>query len=223
MFTGIVEERGEVLACDPTPVGASLTIRGPSVTRDTRPGDSIAVNGCCLTVVDVDADQGEFTVDVIAETLRRTSLRQARPGSPVNLERSLRADGRFSGHVVQGHVDGTGIVQDVISGRPSSDSWDEEIRWIGVPPELARYVAPKGSIAVDGVSLTVVEVRDEPLPAFSVALIPTTLQLTTLGGLRSGDLVNLEVDVMAKYVERLLQAAGTKPLSAPAHLSGSST
>lgn len=210
-----------MLACDPSPVGAFLTIRGPSVTRDARPGDSIAVNGCCLTVVEVDAARGEFTVDVIAETLRRTSLRRARPGFPVNLERSLPANGRLSGHVVQGHVDGTGTVRAVLSGRAEAragdahtatpgggtgadGSWDEEIRWITVPADLARYLAPKGSVAVDGVSLTVVEVRDEPEPAFSIALIPTTLRLTTLGELGTGDPVNLEVDVVAKYVERML-------------------
>jgi riboflavin synthase len=199
VFTGIVEERGEV--CDLVRLrdSALLTIRGPLVTGDARPGDSIAVNGCCLTVVEV-GDDGRFTADVMAETLARTTLGEARPGEAVNLERSVPVNGRLGGHIVQGHVDGSGRVL----SRQSTDRWD--LVEIGLPVELARYVAEKGSIAVDGVSLTVVDVRDGAEPAFTVALIPTTLKLTTLGLRTPGDDVNLEVDVLAKYLSRLVTA-----------------
>lgn len=204
MFTGIVEERGEVIDLHVLPAGQSqqqvsrLTVRGPIVTSDARPGDSIAVNGCCLTVVQADRQHGTFSVDVIQETLRRTSLGKVEPGTPVNLERAVKAETRLSGHLVQGHVDGTGMLLE------RQDDGGEVLLWVGVPSELAKYIAPKGSIAVEGVSLTVVDVRDRPDPAFSIALIPTTLELTTLGQVGPGDAVNLEVDVIAKYVERLL-------------------
>ncbi|GGM71262.1 riboflavin synthase subunit alpha [Longimycelium tulufanense] len=192
MFTGIVEERGEVLAVEQLPDAARLTVSGPLVTVDAKHGDSIAVNGVCLTVVDVAG--GAFTADVMAETLRRSSLAKVGAGDPVNLERAAAVGQRLGGHIVQGHVDGTGVVW----SREPAEHW--ELMRIGMPDRLARYVVEKGSIAVDGVSLTVVEVGDSE---FTVSLIPTTLELTTLGLRQPGDLVNLEVDVLAKYVERL--------------------
>jgi riboflavin synthase len=195
MFTGIVEELGEVVALERDGDSARLTVRGPLVVSDAVHGASIAVNGVCLTVVDVKDDA--FTVDVMKETLDRSSLATLGPGAPVNLERPVRPDGRLGGHIVQGHVDGVGRV---VSREPG-DRWD--VVTVEPPADLARYVVDKGSITVDGVSLTVVEARDD---AFTVALIPTTLELTTLGRRRPGDAVNLEVDVVAKYVERLLEA-----------------
>lgn len=193
MFTGIVEELGEVTAVEHGTDSARLSVRGPLVTEDATHGASIAVNGVCLTVVTVEA--GEFTVDVMRETLDRSSLGALGPGDPVNLERAMRSDGRFGGHVVQGHVDGTATVLERVPG----DRW--EVVRLTLPPELARYVVEKGSITVDGVSLTVASVDDA---TFTVSLIPTTLELTTLGSRRVGEVVNLEVDVIAKYVERLL-------------------
>jgi len=203
MFTGIVEELGEVVAVDDLGDGARLRVRGPLVTADAAPGDSLAVNGVCLTVVD--AADGTFTADVVAETLRRSNLGTLRPGSAVNLERSRPLGGRLGGHLVQGHVDGTGTV----TARTRGDH-GEQVRF-GMPPSLARYVVEKGSIAVDGVSLTVVEAGAD---SFTVSLIPTTLAATTLGRRAVGDPVNLEVDVIAKYVERLL-AHGAAPAGAP--------
>lgn len=203
MFTGIVEERGAVTDVRRNPSGVLLTVRGSLVTSDAEPGASIAVNGCCLTVVDVHPSDGTFTVDVVAETLRCTSLRDVRAGQDVNLERAVTASTRMSGHIVQGHVDGVGTILE----RRNAGG-EDEIVWFGLTPDLVRYVVPKGSIAVDGVSLTVVDVRDEPDPAFSVALIPTTLRMTTLGQKSEGDAVNLEVDVMSKYVERHLARLG---------------
>ncbi|WP_351224311.1 riboflavin synthase [Streptomyces sp. NPDC002133] len=192
MFTGIVEELGEVTAVEELGDSSRFRLRGPVVTEGAKHGDSIAVNGVCLTVVDT-AD-GEFTADVMAETLKRSSLGALDVGSRVNLERPMVADGRFGGHIVQGHVDGTGTVV----ARTPSENW--EIVRISLPAELSRYVVEKGSITVDGVSLTVVEAgRDY----FTMSLIPTTLALTTLGIKQPGDPVNLEVDVIAKYVERL--------------------
>jgi riboflavin synthase len=200
MFTGIVEELGAVVALDtadaagePRDADARLTIRGPLVTSDAALGDSIAVAGVCLTVADLDGDT--FTADVMPESLRRTALGSLDVGSPVNLERAVRADGRLGGHVVQGHVDGVGRLR----SRTPGPRWDELV--FELPKELAGYVAEKGSIAVSGVSLTVTEVGED---WFGVSLIPTTLAVTTLGGLAVGDPVNLEVDVIAKYVERLL-------------------
>jgi riboflavin synthase len=194
MFTGIVEELGEVVRrSESGGDSALLAVRGPLVTTDARRGDSIAVNGVCLTVVDV--EDGTFTADVMGETLRRSSLRTLRPGDPVNLERAVTPATRLGGHLVQGHVDGVGE----IAGREPAQQW-ETVRF-GLPAQLARYVVEKGSITVDGVSLTVVAAGDD---WFSVGLIPTTLKLTTLGHKRVGDLVNIEVDVVAKYVERLL-------------------
>ena len=200
MFTGIVEELGTVAALDHGADSAVLRIRGPLVVSDAVHGASIAVNGVCLTVVDHDAEG--FTVDVMAETLRRSSLGALRPGDRVNLERAMRADGRFGGHVVQGHVDGTATV----TARTPGDRW--ETVELTLPADLAGYVVEKGSITVDGVSLTVASVTDD---TFTVSLIPTTLDLTTLGHKGVGDEVNLEVDVIAKYVERLLEHRQGRP------------
>ena len=198
MFTGIVEELGEVVAQEDLGDATRMTIRGPIVTSDAGHGDSIAVNGVCLTVVDVLAD-GQFSADVMAETLNRSSLRALAPGSPVNLERAAAVNGRLGGHIVQGHVDGTGTV----IARSPSEHW--EIVRIALPREISRYVVEKGSITVDGISLTVSALADEDGTGwFEVSLIPTTLALTTLGRVAVGTPVNLEVDVIAKYVERLL-------------------
>ncbi|MGW1074023.1 riboflavin synthase [Streptomyces sp. NPDC002537] len=193
MFTGIVEELGEVVAIENRGDSSVLRLRGPLVTDGAKHGDSIAVNGVCLTVVDT-AD-GEFTADVMAETLDRSGLGALAPGSRVNLERPMALGGRLGGHLVQGHVDGTGTVLERVPG----EHW--EVVKIALPAGLRRYVVDKGSITVDGISLTVVEAGDD---FFTVSLIPTTLQLTTLGIKQPGDPVNLEVDVLAKYVERLL-------------------
>ncbi len=192
VFTGIVEEVGEVVEVVAQADAAGLRISGPLVTSDAAPGDSIAVNGVCLTVVTV-AD-GVFTVDVMGRTLRSSGLSGLCPGSPVNLERALRAGSRLGGHLVAGHVDATGSVL----AREASEHW--ELVRFSLPPRLARYLVARGSVAVDGVSLTVAEVDRD---SFAVGLIPTTLRQTTLGRRRPGDVVNLEVDIVAKYVERL--------------------
>jgi riboflavin synthase len=206
VFTGIIEELGEIVATDDLGDAARLIIRGPVVTVDARHGDSIAVNGVCLTVVDV-LPEGRFSADVMAETLNRSSLAALAVGSQVNLERAAAVNSRLGGHIVQGHVDGTGAV---ISRAPS-EHW--EVVRIALPREISRYVVEKGSITVDGISLTVSALgADEPLGRraeatsewFEVSLIPTTLALTTLGSAAVGAPVNLEVDVIAKYVERLL-------------------
>ena len=198
MFTGIVEELGTIVAIEPLSDASRLTVRGPLVTCDARPGDSIAVNGVCLTVVTV-AD-GTFLADVMDETLRHSSLGSLQPGSQVNLERPVTLSARLGGHLVQGHVDGVAR----IVAREPSDHW--EVVRVELPADLARYVVHKGSVTVDGISLTVAALADD---TFDVSLIPTTLELTTLGRKRPGDLVNLEVDVIAKYVERLLMPAVT--------------
>ncbi|MER6201776.1 riboflavin synthase [Streptomyces sp. NPDC001586] len=202
MFTGIVEELGEVTAVEQLEEASRFRLRGPLVTEGAKHGDSIAVNGVCLTVVET-AD-GEFTADVMQETLNRSSLGALTTGSRVNLERPMALGGRLGGHLVQGHVDGTG---EILSRTPS-EHW--EIVKVALPENLSRYVVDKGSITVDGVSLTVVEAAAD---WFTISLIPTTLALTTLGTKQAGDPVNLEVDVLAKYVERLL-AAGVDPLHA---------
>jgi riboflavin synthase len=222
MFTGIVEELGEVVAVERLPDAARLTVRGPRVTADASHGDSIAVNGVCLTVTD--SSDKTFTADVMAETLRRTGLGALSPGSPVNLERPVELGGRLGGHLVQGHADGTG---EILSRTPG-EHWD--VVRIATPPDLARYIVLKGSITVDGVSLTVsalgtggpggpggTDSTGGPggqAPWFEVSLIPTTLEMTTLGRLQPGSQVNLEVDVIAKYVESLL--AGGPPGRPPA-------
>lgn len=197
MFTGIVEELGEVTARDVLADAARLTIRGAVVTADAGHGDSIAVNGVCLTVAELLPD-GRFTADVMGETLNRSNLGALQVGSRVNLERAAAVNSRLGGHIVQGHVDGTGRI--VV--RTPSEHW--EVVRIEVPPEVARYVVEKGSITVDGISLTVSGLGAEPRDWFEVSLIPTTRELTTLGGAPVGTQVNLEVDVIAKYVERLM-------------------
>lgn len=199
MFTGIIEELGRVTAVDRGAESAILTVRGPQVVSDASHGVSISVNGVCLTVVE--HDEACFSVDVMAETLRRSSLGELAVGAPVNLERAMAADGRFGGHIVQGHVDGTGSVL----ARTPGEKW--EVVRFSLPADLARYVVEKGSITVDGVSLTVSGLStDRENTWFEVSLIPTTLNHTTLGHKDLGATVNLEVDVLAKYVERLVQA-----------------
>jgi len=198
MFTGIVEELGEVVSVEHLDAAARITVQGPQVTADARHGDSIAVNGTCLTVTGLSGS--EFTADVMAETLRRTGLGELAPGSPVNLERSLRVGDRLGGHMVQGHVDGVGTV----TSRVSGERWD--VVRITAPPGLARYLVEKGSVAVDGVSLTVSALGGgEAEPWFEVSLIPATLAATTLGRVQPGTGVNLEADVIGKYVERMLR------------------
>lgn len=209
MFTGIVEEVGTVVSVDTAGDSARLVVRGPLVTTDAAHGCSIAVNGVCLTVTTLDGDT--FAVDVMAETLRRSSLGQLQTGSPVNLERAVRADARLGGHVVQGHVDGVAV----LTGRTPGDHW-ESVRF-DLPPTLSRYVVEKGSIAVDGVSLTVAAVSppESTKPWFAVGLIPTTLSATTLGAAPPGTGVNIEVDVLAKYVERILATPSPQPIPNP--------
>jgi riboflavin synthase len=197
MFTGIVEELGTVAEVEDQGDAVRLTVRATTVLEDAGLGDSIAVNGCCLTVTD--RSDGTWTADVMQETLDKTSLHGVQPGDRVNLERAVTADKRLGGHIVQGHVDGVGTVL----RREPSEHW--EVVEIAMPPHLARYLVDKGSITVDGVSLTVVEAGDD---RFTVSLIPETLARTTLGTRRPGDRVNLEVDVIAKYVERLLPFTG---------------
>jgi riboflavin synthase len=193
MFTGIVEEVGEVREVREQDDVVRLVISGPVVASDTRHGDSIAVNGVCLTAVEVDG--ADFSVELVPETLRRSSLAGVATGARVNLERAMSNGQRFGGHIMQGHVDGTATVMSHTAGERTA-----EIRF-RLGDGLARYVVEKGSIAVDGVSLTVASVDRD---SFSVALIPTTLADTTLGVRQSGDRVNIEVDVLAKYVERLV-------------------
>jgi riboflavin synthase len=203
VFTGIVEEVGTLLVREDQSDAARLLIRARKVLEDVALGDSISVNGVCLTVTDVRTGQGESTwsTDVMGETLRRSSLGKAQAGDPVNLERAVSAHTRLGGHIVQGHVDGVGSVL----ARTPGEHW--EVVRIGLQPQLARYVVEKGSICVDGVSLTVsaVSAVDAPEPWFEVSLIPTTLRETMWGTRAAGDPVNLEVDVIAKYVERLLE------------------
>ena len=202
MFTGIVEEIGEVIMLEPRGDSATLSVQARLVAEQLRHGASIAVNGVCLTVVSEagspSGDGRRIEFDVMAETLKRSALGGLRAGEPVNLERAARADSRLDGHVVQGHVDATGVVL----SRTPGDRWD--VVRFGLPGELARFVAEKGSIAVDGVSLTVTAVGPD---WFEVGLIPETLRATTLGARQPGDAVNLEADVLAKYVARLLESA----------------
>jgi riboflavin synthase len=201
MFTGIVEELGEVAGIEHRGDAARLTIRGS--TEGTSLGESIAVNGVCLTVTDI--IDGTFTADVMGETLDRSGLGALATGAPVNLERSVRLADRLGGHLVQGHVDATATI---VSRTPGAH-WDQ-VR-IGLPEQISRYVVEKGSIAVDGISLTVSALSQagEPAGWFEVCLIPETLKRTTLGVREPGDTVNLEVDVIAKYVERLLSGEGS--------------
>ncbi len=198
MFTGIVEEMGTVAANEPAPDGARLVFRAKVVVDATSIGDSISVNGCCLTVVDT--GPGWWTAEAVPETLTRTNLGSLRPGDRVNLERSVSVGSRLGGHLVQGHVDGVGHITRVAP--------DLEVE---APESVLRYLVEKGSITVDGISLTVVTVSAR---TFTVAVIPHTLAVTTLGLKQAGDPVNLEVDVIAKYAERLLQGGTETPYSA---------
>ena len=201
MFTGIVAELGEVAGIERRGDAARLTIRGS--TEDVSPGESIAVNGVCLTVTGI--LEGTFTADVMGETLDRSGLGALRAGAPVNLERSVRLADRLGGHLVQGHVDGTGT----IISRSPADHWDQ-VR-VSLPASLSRYVVHKGSIAVDGISLTVSALGPPGADTwFEVCLIPETLKRTTMGTRQPGEVVNLEVDVIAKYVERLMNGEATK-------------
>ncbi|HEY6496740.1 MAG TPA: riboflavin synthase [Trebonia sp.] len=210
MFTGIVEDLGEVEAVEHLGDFARIHVRSTVVTQDTRVGDSICVNGVCLTVTGLitsrparagaaapepSATPLGFAADVMGETLRHSSLKSVAPGTKVNLERSVRLEDRLGGHLVQGHTDGTGT----IIGRDPQQNWD--VVRIGLPADLARYVVYKGSITVDGISLTVSAIDAD---WFEVSLIPETLKRTTLGVKQAGDEVNLEVDVIAKYVEKLV-------------------
>jgi len=199
VFTGIIEELGEIVAIEPLPDAARLTVRGPLVTSDAAHGASIAVSGVCLPVIDATGSEalagGQFTADVMAESLKRSALGDLAVGDRVNRERPMVANGRFGGHIVQGHVDGTGTVLE----RTPSEHW--ELVRVSLPADLARYVVEKGSITVDGISLTVSALTDDD---FAVSLIPATLAQTTLGIKQPGARVNLEVDVIAKYTERLL-------------------
>ncbi|WP_188299762.1 riboflavin synthase [Streptomyces sp. CBMA156] len=208
MFTGIIEELGEVVSIEEIGDSSRIRLRGPVVCTGARHGDSIAVNGVCLTVVDSPAElaagTGEFSADVMAETLHRSSLGELAPGSRVNLERAMALGARLGGHLVQGHVDATGRL---LSREPGERGADGTLRWevlrFSLPDTVSRYLVEKGSITVDGVSLTVVEAARD---SFTVSLIPATLALTTLGARAVGESVNLEVDVLAKYVERLLES-----------------
>lgn len=205
MFTGIVEELGSVAGIDVQDRAARLHIACRDVLVGARVGDSISVDGTCLTVTTLPGDG--FTADLMAETMRATALGDLAPGRPVNLERAMRADSRFGGHLVQGHVDGVGVVSD-LEELPGT-----VFMRIEAPSDLARYLVPKGSITVSGVSLTVVDRDDDG--AFRIGLIPHTLDVTTLGQLGVGDRVNLEVDVVAKYVEQLLAGGAPSPYAVP--------
>lgn len=202
MFTGIVEELGDIISIDRQGISGTIRIRAKKVLEGTKVGDSIAVNGICLTVTSM--QDGMFTADVMAETIRRSSLSQAKAGDKVNLERAMAADGRFGGHIVSGHIDGTGVLQ--------SYRREENAVWVKIAakPDIMRLIVEKGSICIDGISLTVAEVTDE---TFSVSIIPHTGAETTLLMHEPGALVNLENDVVGKYVERLLSYAGTQPQS----------
>lgn len=194
MFTGIIEETGELIRLIQGSDSAVLTIRARKVLEGTSVGDSIAVNGVCLTVTRIDASG--FDADVMPETLRRSSLGKLSAGSRVNLERAMAADGRFGGHIVAGHVDGTGIIRDIRTER------NAVVYNVAADPGLLRYVVEKGSIAIDGISLTVAAVTEREL---TVSVIPHTREVTNLRERKTGDIVNLETDIIGKYVERLLQ------------------
>ncbi|MCO6454520.1 MAG: riboflavin synthase [Pirellulaceae bacterium] len=202
MFSGLVEGLGEIVELRPVGPGVRLRIAAGRLAEGTAVGDSVAINGCCLTVVGLDGTVLDF--DAGSETLQRTNLGQLAPRSAVNLERSLRVGDRLGGHFVTGHIDATGVVDQ------RTDEGDWSTFWFRVPPRLVRQMAAKGSIAVDGVSLTLVEVESQ---RFSVALIPHTLAVTTLGQRQPGDRVNLETDLLAKYVEQQLAGGLPRPLS----------
>lgn len=200
MFTGIVEEIGTVEQVQKGQHSAVLTIRAVKVLEDAGIGDSIAVNGICLTVTDLAA--GRFSADVMHETLNRSSLAQLKHGSHVNLERAMAADGRFGGHIVAGHVDGTGKI--VSTRRDDTAVWYT----VKAAPQILRYIVEKGSVAVDGISLTVAEVFPD---RFSISAIPHTVDQTVLKERTAGDVVNLETDIIGKYVEKLMQPVSPKP------------
>jgi riboflavin synthase len=195
VFTGLVEALGSITAIERSPDGVRLTVAAGNVASELNEGDSVAVNGVCLTAVEIGPDS--FSADVMNETLTRSSLRDVEHGTGVNLELPLRATDRLGGHVMQGHVDGVGVIEDV-----ADDGFSRRVR-VRAPAGLLRYVVEKGSIAVDGVSLTVAEIDGG---SFTVSLIPETLERTNLGAAKSGMTVNLEVDVLAKYVEKLIGA-----------------
>ena len=194
MFTGIVEEKGTVGHISLAGISGSIAIKARKVLEGTRIGDSIAVNGVCLTVVSLRPDG--FTADVMAETIRRTSLGSCQPGDPVNLERAMAADGRFGGHIVAGHIDGVGTIRSAV---PEGNAV-----WITIdaPPQILRYIVEKGSIAIDGISLTVAYVDES---VFKVSVIPHTAAETTLLSKKAGDIVNLENDIVGKYIEKLMR------------------
>ncbi len=203
MFTGIVEEIGEITSLAVADGGsdARITIRGPLVTSDAQTGDSIAVSGICLTVIA--SGTGTFTAEMMAETLSRTTAAGWAAGTAVNLERSVTPSTRLGGHLMQGHIDGIGT----IVARTEQPGYDDVA--VAVPRAVGRYIAPKGAIAVDGISLTVIEVTDdEEHTTFTVGIIPATRSATTIGRRQMGDTVNIEVDVMAKYAHRLLAQQG---------------
>ena len=194
MFTGIIEEKGTISKIMKNASQAVLTIKAQKIMEDIHKGDSIAVNGICLTVTAF--SKNEFQADVMHETLNRTALKMLKPGSSVNLERAMAAGGRFGGHMVSGHIDGTGKIAEI--KEDSLAIWYT----IEAPPQILRYIVEKGSIAIDGISLTVAKVTQT---TFSVSTIPHTRSATTLGERRPGDLVNLETDIIGKYVERLMR------------------
>lgn len=204
MFTGIIEELGEIISIERQGVSGTVRIRAKKVLEGTRIGESIAVNGICLTVVSI--QDGQFAADVMAETIRRSSLSDAKPGDAVNLERAMAADGRFGGHIVSGHIDGT--------GRIRSYRREENAVWVTIEaaPEILRLIVEKGSICIDGISLTVASVTED---AFSVSVIPHTGEETTLLSHEPGALVNLENDIVGKYVERLLHFSDANPQKEP--------
>jgi riboflavin synthase len=199
VFTGLIADLGSVTALERSGEGATLRIR-TRLTSDLERGDSVAVNGVCLTAIDI--RDGGFAAEAMAETLRRSALGVLEPGAQVNLELALRADGRLGGHVVQGHVDGTGVVSEIGEEGPIGDRPARVLR-IDTDREMARYLVEKGSVAVNGVSLTVSALHED---GFEVSLIPETLARTNLGSMAVGDRVNLEVDILAKHVERLMEA-----------------
>ena len=200
MFTGIVTHRGRVVAIEPSGVDQRMCFElGADALRDAAEGDSMCVSGACLTMLDIDAEAGRFSADVSVETLHKTILGQLAPGDPVNLEPALRAADRLGGHLVSGHVDGVGRLVD-----RNPDGRSERFRF-EVPASLARYIAAKGSVCIDGVSLTV---NDVEANRFGVCIIPHTLEVTTLGRLESGSAVNIEVDMIARYLERLMTTTG---------------
>ena len=194
MFTGIIEELGRVMSIDIRDAGLRLNVEAAIVTTDISLGDSISVNGVCLTAVNVTS--GSFAADVSPETLERTTLGSLQPGSPVNLERAMLPTTRFGGHIVQGHVDGRGVFRRAV---PDGEFWTVNVEF---PRDLARYFVEKGSVTIEGISLTIAKLHEN---SFDIALIPKTWEVTNLSSLKPGDHVNLEVDVVAKYIERMLR------------------